>query len=191
GRNQARSFRFESLALEPYSAMKFSKHFLFDLSFDQSDVFFMDSVTRMSASQSEFTVIGKENESLAIKVQPAHRMQQAPFLWKQFVNSRPDQFVVAGADQPRGLVQRDVDFAPAAYRLSVHCNAAVSRVDSGAQSGHRLAVDGNAARPNELFTGSSGGDAGLGEKFLQTNHETSEDRKAKSEANGTSSERAA
>src|SRR5216117_2057882 len=99
GGNQPRLLRLEFLALVPYATREPLQHLRLDAAFDRSDIFFVDPIARMSQMQTEFTIVGQENQTLAVEIQPANRMKMAPFLGQQSVNRWPAQVILARTDQ--------------------------------------------------------------------------------------------
>ena len=115
----------------------------------------------------ELTVVGKQNETFAVIIEPAHGIDAAFHAVQEIENRGRALRVAGGADHAVGLVERDVDkVLGLADQLAVDLDVVALRVGFGTEFDDGLAIDGDAAFEDERFGLAAGGDARGGEDFL-------------------------
>lgn len=137
--------------------------------FEADQIGFFHLVTGMGQPRHEIAVVGKQDQSFAVFVQPSGGNQAHLFRLRdeidRFFGGMP---VVQGADVAPGLVQHDVKF----FRRRGHGSApefhAVAGLDphGAAFGGH--SVDFDQSGRDQRFGSAAGTDSGCAQKFGQT-----------------------
>jgi hypothetical protein len=116
---------------------------------------------------SEFTVIGKQNQTFRVVVQPADRIQSLPDSNKVRYFCSSLRIRNGGHDLAR-LVEQDIDLLwKAAKEFSVDLYVIPARNSFRSELRHHLSVDGYPSLTDELLRLSSRGNPGCRDDFLQ------------------------
>src|SRR2546422_344809 len=126
--------RLQPFALVNHAADQFAQGFRFDPPFDGGQVFFSDAVTRMRQLQTELPVVGEENQTFALVVEPANRVKVVPLFGQQVTDRATLRPVVPRTNVTTRLVHGDVEFAPGFKRRAVNSDAVACRVNLRSRS---------------------------------------------------------
>jgi hypothetical protein len=133
---------------------------------DLHEVLLLDAVSRMGEEVCEPTVVGEEDQPLAHAVEPANREQ--PLLAGHEVDDTgsPRRIGVGGHHADR-LVEHVDDPLRVGQPLAVDTNLLSARIDAGAERGHHLPVNLDAARRDQFLAGATTAESGRREHLLQ------------------------
>ena len=106
----------------------------------KNQIFLRQAVTRVHDPIRHFAVVGEQQESFGVPVQPSHR-EQACSGGQKVHHSSPVTFVTCRGYETGRLVHHDVSKWLPANRLPVHANVRAPRVDFGPKFGDDLAVN--------------------------------------------------
>ena len=120
----------------------------------------------MRQLQTKLPVVGEENQTFALVVEPANRVKVVPLFGQQVADRAALRPVVPRTNVTTWLVDGDVEFAPGFDRHAVNGDAVAGRVDLRSQHLDDVPVDLDPPGQDDLFTGAPRGHARIGEKFL-------------------------
>lgn len=114
----------------------------------------------------DVAVVGQEEQPLGVAVEAADRVD--PLADIDQVHHRPPLALVArGGDVAARLVEEEVAGSLGAQQVAVDPDLGGAGIDLGPELGDDLAVDVDAARPDQFLRPAAGGNAARGEDSLQ------------------------
>lgn len=123
---------------------------------EQHPVFFLNLEARMRQPIGQVAVVGQEQESLAVGVEPSDG-KEPRIIRHQPDNRRPALRVEGGRDDADRLMQRQVATRIARYghldKLAVDSDHIRVGIDTRAKLAHDASVDGNASVHDHIFGG--------------------------------------
>ena len=114
----------------------------------------------------KFAVVGENDESATIDVEPADAVEPLSDVSDKIGDRGPALVGHVGADDAARLVKHDVDWSSDVNALAVEANFRTG-LDLGAEFADDLAVNGHATLDDELFALATAGNAGVGENLLK------------------------
>ena len=133
---------------------------------DLHEVLLLDTVARMGEKVGESPVVGEEDQPLAHAVEPANREQ--PLLAGHEVDdTRSPRRIGVGGHHADRLVEHVDDPLRIGQPLAVDTNLLGARIDAGAERGHHLPVDLDAARRDQFLAGATTAESGRREHLLE------------------------
>ena len=121
----------------------------------------------MRQAVGQFAVVGDEDQAFAVHVQSSDGEQPCVAVRDQIDDPRPACLVAIGRDHASGLVHSIVNAAAQRKRFAIDADILRVHLNAGAEFGHDLAIDLDAARGDQLFTLAAAAETGGGEDFLQ------------------------
>ncbi len=119
-------------------------------------------VPRVNEPRRQLAVVGEQQESLAVPVEPSHRIQADAQRARQKIEHRPAPLrVSARAQHTTGLVQEEVVPRLRTQPAPVHADVVPRRIHPGARLQNRPAVDHHSTGANPLDGAASRRDATL------------------------------
>ena len=132
------------------------------------DISFEDLIPWVGEGGDIVAVIGKEQQTLAVHIQPAHRIHPDTAVGNQLRRIGPTLFVGQGGHKASGLVKQDVHILfPGGKGLPFHQDLIHLRIGGISQAGGST-VDTYPTRLDQLLRLPAGADAPGGEYFLQS-----------------------
>src|SRR5213594_1506159 len=117
----------------------------------------------MGQTQREIAVIGEEDQSFGLVIEPPDGIHVAPLGRKKVGDDATVLGIVASGDVTLWFVQRDVKFAFGFYGTAVNRHSITRWIDLRAELAGRLAVDFDPSRKHQLLGSAARGDACFGE----------------------------
>ena len=152
-RLQLAVFRFELFALVPNTISKPLQHLRFHSALHTGQIFFVDPVARMRQAQAEFTIISQKDQSFAVKIEPAHGMQVAPFFRQQVINRAAPQLIFARTNQAARLIQCDVNLSLGPDGRAIQRHVISAGLNFRSQLANGFPIYRDASGPDNLFAG--------------------------------------
>src|SRR5438270_11415457 len=109
------------------------QHAGLDATLNRHQIFLPHFITRMRQAQGELSIIGKENKSFRVIIEPPHRIDAVPLFRQQIINSRTIKLILAGTNTPDRFVESYVELAFGAYGPAVHSDAIMKRINLGTE----------------------------------------------------------
>jgi len=127
-------------------------------------------VTGVGQPQAKSAVVGEQQQSLGVLVEPPDREQPRQRVRQQIDRPFPAMRVPIGAENAGGLVERNVHLAPDNDRLAIDGHRVAVGIDLAAKNTDGLAVDEDLALLDQLLAPAPRGYARVRKEFLETNH---------------------
>ena len=119
-------------------------------------------VTWMRKSGGKFAVVGQQQQTLGVEVEPAHGVDVLADAREQLHDRGTTLWVGPGGDVPFGFVQEKIAVSfDALDPAPVDANVVSNRIGFRSELAHRGTVDGHAPFEHQLLGGASRRDAGL------------------------------
>jgi hypothetical protein len=132
------------------------------------DVRLGDGLTRVHETLGEIAVVGHDEHSARVEVEPSHRIDPSRHVGQQLANAGAAFGVTHCGDDATWLVQSRVDSRFSDDSASVDLDVTRARVDFGPKRRDHLPVDAHSPGLYELLRGATRSHAGARKNLLQT-----------------------
>ncbi len=153
---------------EEDSVLQLLEQLLGRMAGDQHAVDALDLEPRMSQTVGQFAVIGDQQQTFGVLVQPSHRKQPGFHRRQQIDYARPACGIGVGAETAFRLVQQEVFLRVNLQPLTVDRNFLRVGIDAHAQAVRDLAIDRDSPRRDVFLTMSARAKSCSSQHFLQS-----------------------
>ena len=158
------------LAVQKNSAHQFWRERRVPWSVQCYFVFLVDLVARMSEPLREFAVVGENEETFALRIEPADVEKSRKFRREQIEDGIARVRIAFGRNKTGRLVQDNRQWKIDMNELAIHFHV-IARGRLRTEIRARFSVDGDATSCNQLIAMTARTDTGGGKKAIQTHRE--------------------
>ncbi len=130
---------------------------------------FLDAEARMHETVGQVAIVGQQQQTLTVFVEPAHGVDALADVRHQIDGARPAGRIEVGAEVAARLIDQPVDELLAVQRLAIDAHRIVG-FDLRAQLADNQAIHADAATDNQLFAVPPRANASMSQEFVETFH---------------------